>query len=386
MNKEERFLKTIKRQDIDYLPSQITFSDRTRFGKLAKIMNFDSEDEFENYLQNHMKFTFSTTDMPLFNRNNVEFMKELEKMGYAKVDLEKGIVYDLWGVGIEMFSDGVFPCFHPLQAGDKKLVEKFMPDNLNKDFLANADEDAIRNYKTPDPHKKDNFYFAEKDIKEFSGEYIVVPSGYCGIYERSFFLIGFEEFMTNIALNPVLIGDFLDKITDYKVEVAKSFVKAGVKVGHSSDDMGTQLGTLFSKKTFMEMFKPRIARVWKVFKDAGIPVIFHSCGNIVDYIPDLIEIGLDVLEPVQPVMDLKYLKKEFGKHISFFGGIDTQNILPKGTPDQVKKLASETINILGKGGGYIISTAQEIMNDVPIENIKALLETIMKERERVLYK
>jgi uroporphyrinogen decarboxylase len=141
---------------------------------------------------------------------------------------------------------------------------------------------------------------------------------------------------------------------------------------------------MFSREKFQKIMKPKIARLWKVYKDAGLPVMFHSCGNVTEFIPDLIEIGLDVLEPVQPVMDLGYLKREFGKDITFWGGIDTQQILPYGTPDEVRKLASDTINILGKGGGYIIATAQEVMKDVPLENVKALVETIISERERVL--
>ncbi len=384
MNREERVLNTIKRKNIDFLPSQITFSDRTRLDDLAKVMGFDNGDEVEDYLQNHIKLTYSTCDMPLFNRNNIDLMKEVERMGFAKVDLENGVVYDGWGVGVEMFSDGIFPCFHPLQNNDKKLVEKWMPSDLSKDFLDSTDEEAIKKYKAPDPNKKGNFHFAEKDIKEYSGDFLVVPSGYCGIYERAYFLMGFEEFMTNLALNPTLIGDLLDKITDYKIEIAKGFIKAGIKIGHTGDDLGTQLGTMFSKQTFQKILKPRIARLWKTYKDAGLPVMFHSCGNVTEFLPDLIEIGLDVLEPVQPVMDLSYIKKEFGKDLTFWGGIDTQKILPYGTPEEVRKLASDTIKILGKGGGYIIATAQEVMKDVPLDNVKALVETIISERERAL--
>jgi uroporphyrinogen decarboxylase len=384
LNREERVLNTINRKNIDFLPSQITFSDRTRLDDLAKVMGFKDGDEVEEYLQNHIKLTYSTCDMPLFNRSNINLMKQVEKMGFVKVDLENGVVYDVWGVGIEMFSDGIFPCFHPLQSNDKKIVEKWMPDNLSRDFLNSTVEDIIKKYKAPDPNKKDNFYFAEKDIKEYSGEYLVVPSGYAGIYERAYFLMGYEEFMMNLALNPSLIEDLLDKITDYKIEIAKGFIKLGIKVGHTGDDLGTQLGTMFSKQTFQKILKPRIERLWKVYKDAGLPVMFHSCGNVTEFIPDLIEIGLDVLEPVQPVMDLSYLKREFGRDITFWGGIDTQKVLPYGKPEEVRKLASETIKILGKGGGYIIATAQEVMKDVPIENVKALVETIIYERERAL--
>jgi uroporphyrinogen decarboxylase len=159
----------------------------------------------------------------------------------------------------------------------------------------------------------------------------------------------------------------------------------GFKIGHYGDDLGGQTTTMMSKDMFKKHIKPRIARVWRIFKDAGLPVILHSCGHITEFIPDLIDIGLDVLEPTQPVMDLNYRKKEYGKYITFWGGIDTQGVLPRGTPEDVKKLASETIHILGKGGGHIIAPAQEIMNDVPIENVKALVETIVSERQKVLH-
>jgi uroporphyrinogen decarboxylase len=384
MNKEQRILDTINRKAIDFLPSQITFSDRTRMESIARYMGFKSADELEEYLQNHIKLTYTACDMPLFNRNNLDLMKTLEKIGYAKIDWENRIVFDAWGVGVAIDSDGIFPCYHPLQSGDNKICQNFLPEDLSKDFLLSADEDAIKAYKPPDPNKTGNLDFVANDLKKFSGDFLVITSGYGGIYERAYFLMGYEEFMTNLALNPSIIEDLLDKITDYKIEIAKGIIKAGCKVGHNGDDLGTQTGSMFSRKTFQKILMPRMARLWSVYKDAGIPVIFHSCGNITEFIPDLIEIGLDVLEPVQPVMDLKYIKKEFGKYITFWGGIDTQKVLPYGTPQQVKELASDTIRTLGKGGGYIIATAQEVMKDVPLENVKALVETIIAEREAVL--
>lgn len=134
---------------------------------------------------------------------------------------------------------------------------------------------------------------------------------------------------------------------------------------------------------FRKYILPRLERIWKVFTDANIPILLHSCGNIIDYLPDLIDIGLKILEPTQPCMDLKYLKKEFGKDLIFFGGIDTQ-VLPYITPEETRKLTRDTVRILGKGGGYIMAPSQEIMNDVPIENIKALVETIREERVNIL--
>lgn len=189
--------------------------------------------------------------------------------------------------------------------------------------------------------------------------------------------------MTYIALNPKIVETIMDKVTDYKIEIAKKTVQLGFKIAHSGDDFGTQTAGFFSDAMFKRIILPRLKKYWEVFLKADIPIMFHSCGNIVQYIPDLIDIGMKILEPCQPCMDLNYLKREYGKDLIFYGGIDTQK-LPYLTPEGTKEMVADTIRILGKGGGYIIAAAQEIMNDVPIENIKAVVETIREEREKVL--
>lgn len=385
MTKEERVKKLINKEEVDYLPSQITFADRTRMLEISQVMGFDSVEKLEEFLQNHIRFTFIKADMPIFYRNDKEMMSKMEKEGFAKVDWVNEVVYDNWGIGWKMFTDGVFPMYHPLQSerkGDKKFAEKFMPDDF---IFSDSIEEAIKNFKTPDLDKSGNFDFMKNELVEFSGEYFVIPSGWAGIYDRaSMQLIGFEEFMMLIATKPALLNDLFEKITDYKVEYAKKVIKLGGKAGHTSEDLASQTGPLISLAMFRKCLKPHMKRLWKVYKDAGLPMFMHCCGNITEFIPDLIDMGLDVLEPVQPVMDLKYLKKEYGKYITFWGGIDTQKLLPYGTPQEVKRMASETIRTLGQGGGLIIAPSQEVMMDVPIENVKALVETIMTERKDVL--
>jgi uroporphyrinogen decarboxylase len=171
----------------------------------------------------------------------------------------------------------------------------------------------------------------------------------------------------------------MDKVCEYKIGVAEKIVALGFKMAHSGDDFGTQKGGFFSNAMFKEMILPRLKRIWKVFQDAKLPIMLHSCGDVTQYLPDLIDIGLNILEPCQPCMDLEYLKREFGNDLIFYGGIDTQK-LPFLSPDQTREMVKKTIRILGKGGGYIIAASQEIMNDVPISNIKALVETIREER------
>jgi uroporphyrinogen decarboxylase len=259
-----------------------------------------------------------------------------------------------------------------------------MPPDVCRQALFEDPQDAVRDWQPPDLGRPGCFDDMKRDLAEKSGDFLVVPSGYAGIWERGYFLMGFQEFMVNMALKPRLVHDLLDKITDCKVALARKVVGLGFKVAHHGDDLGTQGATFFSPKMFREFLLPRLKRAWQPYNDVGLPIIMHACGCVTDFLPDLIAIGLRVLEPVQPCMDLEYLKREFGKDLVFWGGIETQNILPFGRPEEVKAMARRTIRTLGRGGGHIIAPSQEMMNDVPIANVKALVETIIEERQRVL--
>jgi len=384
LSKEERVLRVIQGKDVDYLPSQITFSDRTRDIQLSEALGLPGAEALDGYLENHLAITLSLNDKTLFYRNDRAEMKRLQDMGFCGADWENKRVYDSWGMGIQVDSDGFFANFHPLQGKTAERDVQFMPPDVNRDALSSSIEEAVSLYTAPDIHREGNFDEMERDLAEQSGDFLVIPSGYFGIYERAYGLMGFQEFMSSLVLKPKVAHQLLDKITDYKVEVARKIVDMGFKVAHHGDDLGTQDTTLFSQSMFREFILPRIKRYWDVFNDAGIPIMMHSCGCLTDFLPDLIDIGLRVLEPVQPCMDLAFLKKEYGKDLVFWGGIETQNYLPFGTPEQVKEKARETIRTLGKGGGLIIGPSQEVMNDVPLENVKALVETIIEERQTVL--
>ena len=224
---------------------------------------------------------------------------------------------------------------------------------------------------------------ASEAIAQCHGEALVICPGYNGIFERAWQLTGFEEFMTGMSLYPDLIEKLLDDITEFKVETARKVVAEGFKCGHTGDDFGAQSGLLMSPAAWRRWFRPRLQRVWDVYLQAGLPVIHHSCGNVTALIPDMIDMGLAMLEPIQPVMDLRLLKREYGRHLSFWGGIDTQRVLPYGTPEDVRRHTAEVIDTLGADGGLLIAPSQEIMPDVPVENIVAMLETIVERRSRL---
>ena len=382
--KEERVLRLINRQSIDYLPSQITFSDRTRYKEISERLGLSSSEELDDYLENHLYMSLTLQDKPAFYRNDIQEMERLKKMGFCFPDWRNEVVYDSWGIGIQVGSDGYYQRFHPLQGQPVKGIEKILPPGLKNIVFEQDLKKAINKYNTPGADVKNNFSEVKRDLRQKSGSFLVFVSGYNGVYERCYSLMGFQELMLNISLNPKIVEELLDKITEHKIEVAKRLVKLGVKVAHHGDDLGTQESTLFSRDTFRKYILPRIAKIFGIYKDAGIPVMMHSCGCITEFLPDLIDIGLDVLEPVQPCMDLQHLKKEFGKDLIFWGGIDTQEILPYAPPARIKEMVRETIRTLGKGGGLIIAPSQEIMNDVPLENVIALLETIKEERESAI--
>ncbi|MFV0528653.1 MAG: uroporphyrinogen decarboxylase family protein [Lachnospiraceae bacterium] len=189
-----------------------------------------------------------------------------------------------------------------------------------------------------------------------------------------------EQFMYMMIAEEKKVEYILDVICDYKVKVAKETVRRGFPIGHYGDDLGTQISTIFSEDVFKKLFLSRIAKVFRVFKDAGLPVQMHSCGNVTAFIPHLIDAGLDVLEPVQSCMDFEFLKREYGKDLTFYGGVDTQDLLTFRTPEEVYKETLKVVDVLGKGGGLIIGPSQEVMNNVPVENVLALMKAVKKAR------
>lgn len=383
MTNEERVLNQFLRKDVDYLPSQITFSDRSRDKQIAEGLGIDAVD-LDAYLQNHIAFTFNKDDIPLFFHNDDETMKWLEPAGHCKMDWENDICYDNWGTGIIRHQDGFFTDFGPMDWDDekKKKAAPFLPERL-QGITEMSLEKACEFYTAPDPMVEGNFEWYYRDKKELSGDFMVIPSGYFGIYERAYSLLGWEQYMTEVAGNPKMIYGLMEKITDYRIKTAKAKEDAGFKIAHIGDDLGTQCRGFFSPKMFKEVVLPHYKRLFAEHKKYGHFILMHSCGHVMDYLPELIDIGLDGWEPVQPCNDLKTIKREYGKDLVFWGGIDTQS-LPLMKPDQVKEMATEAIKILGKGGGYVIAPSQELMADVPIENIIAIVETIKELRDKVM--
>lgn len=364
--KEQLTLDVICKRNTSYLPSMIEFSNFNKKMEVARHLGMKTDEEIDNYLGNHIKWTAQLDDVPTKQLHDAVRMQKAVDAGRIQIDYERNRVTDPWGMEFALDATGYNNLAHPLQG---------LEDNPG----------ILNSYVAPriplNSHTSDLlFQEAEKDLSAYSGNYLVMVSGYNGIWEKSYNLVGMEDFMCLLITNPGLACAVMDLICEYKINMAYEIGRRGFRIGHYGDDLGTQVSTLFSEEIFVKYLKPRIARVFAAFKKAGLPIQMHSCGAITPFIPHLIEIGLDVLEPVQTCMDIRYLKQEYGQDLTFYGGIDTQRLLTFGTPEQVKEETLRTIDILGHDGGYICGPSQEIMDNVPVENVIALADTINEVR------
>jgi len=213
--------------------------------------------------------------------------------------------------------------------------------------------------------------------------------GIVGIFGGSLFEIGqaffkMDNFYYQLATNPDLINRYLDKVMEIYMRDLESYLKAVgeyIDVIAFSDDYGMQTGLQISKEMFKKFFKPRHTKLWHYIKEVSdLKIMLHSCGSIIELIPDLVEAGLDIVNPVQinaKNMEPERLKKEFGRDIVFWGGgCDTQKVLPNATPKEVREHVLRNLEILYPGGGFVFQQVHNIMANVPPENIVAMFDTV----------
>lgn len=226
----------------------------------------------------------------------------------------------------------------------------------------------------------------EQAIAFHDAGYAVFLKSVCaGILEMAIRLRGMENALVDLLIDKENAGRLLDKILQVKLdywETALNELGDVVDVIAEADDFGTQTSQLISAATFREMIKPRQSELIAFMrkKAPNAHIFFHSCGNVRELLPDFIEMGIDILNPVHITatgMDPAGLKKDFGQDIVFWGGgIDTQNTLPHGTPEQVRDEVRRNIEVFAPGGGFVFNTIHNIQADVPPENIVAMYEAV----------
>ncbi len=217
------------------------------------------------------------------------------------------------------------------------------------------------------------------------GRAFVLGSISAGFLEMGQRLRGYENFFCDLRWNQPLVEALCDKVLEVKMRYwAKALALLGewVDVVQEGDDYGGQHGLLISPQLWRAIFKPRLHQLFSHIKRCAphVAIFFHSCGSIYEIIPDLIEVGVEALNPVQVAaanMDSRKLKREFGDSVTFWGGgVDTQRVLPYGTPQEVRDEVRRRIDDLAPGGGFVFAAVHNIQADVPTENILAMLEAV----------
>jgi uroporphyrinogen decarboxylase len=256
--------------------------------------------------------------------------------------------------------------------------------NIAKNPLRNDDKAAL-NYRAPDPNRKVLYAHLDRLLKEYQQEYYIIGRVHCTIFESAWALRGLDTLMTDFYINPEIANHLLNETCNYHLEVAKNMAKMGVDMIWLGDDMGAQSSLLISPELWREYFKPRMAKIIRELKkiNQDIKIAYHTDGCNYEIIPELIEIGLDILNPIQTeCMDPEILKNKYGDGLCFFGGIAVQSTLPSGTSLDIKKEYAWLKNTIGKNGGWLCAPTHHVQLDTPMDNFFTLLKEIGVEDKR----
>ena len=324
-------LGALRRQPVDRLPTQSNYT--RAMGRLLAAHFGVSEAELPGCLGNHLL------------RLDIDYTRPTNADG--------SIEFDWWGAGWDTRTEGYWPSFAPLKE----------PHDLDR-------------FVWPDPEAAELLDEARQTMATHGADRFVAPNlGMC-LFERAWSLHGFDALLMDMVERPEWVEELLDCITAIQIALAKRFVAAGVDGGYFGDDYGAQRSMLFSPRLWRRLIKPRLAAMFAVFLDAGLPVILHSDGDIRAILPDLVEIGLTTLNPVQPeVLEHAWLYREYGSRLSFYGGISTQDVLPTGNAQAIRVATLACARQLApEGTGLLLGPSHRMQSDIPPSSVDAMLE------------
>ncbi len=284
-----------------------------------------------------------------------------------EIDGEKGYI-DMWNTPHKWTDCGEYYAIHD--------------QPLGQDPLTQADIDA---FDWPDPHQPAMFEGLRDSAKYWyeNTDYVVGADGIkVGVLQTAAQIRGYDKIFLDFAINPDMAHAVLDRVSAIINEMYRKYMQAVgdyVQVVVITDDQGTQNSLMISPSMFREFIKPRLrSQIETIKANTDVKVLMHCDGAILPIVEDLIDIGVDILNPIQTVVDgfkdTFSLKEKFGERICFHGGMDVQQVLPNASPEEVRQEVSQRFYDLGRGGGYIIAPCHNINVDIPAENTLAMFE------------
>jgi len=376
MTSRERVLTTINHEQPDRVPLVIGVSNATGikmkpYKGIKKIIGVQAPDD---YIYDWPELGTAEIDEETMRRlhSDVRGVLDLEPEKTRRWNCERdprSHYVDSWGSGqTEIMPDDRFPSVHPLRKA--RTVEDLddyqgWPDMSDPTRIAHVRESARR-------------LAEENQYAILATPWLLFP------FERAYAMQGMEVFLLNMAMDQEFARALLEKIADYCKQLMGPFLEElgdNVDIIKIGDDLGTQSSLMISPKMYREILKPIHAEFISFIKArTKAKILFHSDGDVAPLIEDFIEMGVDILNPIQTsagsMSDLPSLKKRFGSNIVFCGGIDTHRILPFGSAKEVREEVRRVIKVLGPGGGCMIGAVHTVMNDVPPENVLAMVDAV----------
>ena len=242
--------------------------------------------------------------------------------------------------------------------------------------LGEAEQDDIMKYRFPDPARPERYASIQSDIMHWGNKYFTAVQIW-NVFKTSWELRGFERYMMDLSLDPRLVEILADRALEHRIEQSKQLVRHGIDMLAIMGDIAMQNGMMLSPAMWRKYFKPRL-KTWleEVRRENDVYMMFHSDGNMEAVFDDIIEIGFDVIHPIQPeCMDVEKLIKRYGSQVCLYGTISCQQTLPFGTPQEVAEEVKQRITVCGEDGGLILGPSNTVQPDVPVENILTLYQT-----------
>ncbi len=228
-----------------------------------------------------------------------------------------------------------------------------------------------------DPEKKEAI---REDIEKHPNTFTTVHTGLC-LWE-SWYLRGFENTLMDCAVEEEFYGELLDRFTDLTIELIEKCRDLPADAIMMGDDWGEQRGIMIGPERWRKFFKPRYAKIFKAVHKQGKKTIMHCCGSFAEILDDITEIGLDVIESVQPEaahMNPYELKEKWGDRITYWGCLGSQSTIPNGTPEEIRTEIRKLRSEMSKGGGFILAPAKPLRVETPLENSLAIIDEFLKE-------
>lgn len=358
MNSRDRVIHAIQHKSVERIPLDGWFTTNV-MDELKKEFGVVTTEEVQEQLG--IDFRSVVLDpAPEFRKSAQEltFMLDFETFAIADCiqrPIGENLFEDEWGIQIKLNDDGVNwgYVYHPLS-------------DLTFD-----------NFKIPNLDESGRLDRAKEKIKSWNNQFVLATVS--TVFRRGWLLTGFSNFLTALMLNRDFIEKLLDRLFEYNLQETDMLAEIGVNMIQLLGDLGAESSLFLSPDLWRELFKPRMAKLISAIKQKYPDVYFflHSDGKIDDIIPDLIEIGLDVLNPIQPeCMDVKSIANQYGTDLTLHGTISLQKTLAFGTPEDVIEEAQSRIEIFGNNGGLILAPSNALTHDIPSANIISLYEYV----------